>query len=74
MPTLRLIEPTGYTVPDGIRTITPDQEPAVRAELMNLADRHAADWADFGYHPAEYRILTDPTTGPADDPSDHYNL
>lgn len=59
---LRLVEPCGYTVPDGLRTITPDQEPEARAELMRLADRHAAEWSDFGYRPSAYRILTDPTT------------
>ncbi|MGV9891680.1 hypothetical protein [Streptomyces sp. NPDC003395] len=60
MLTLRLVEPTGYSVPGGLRTVTPDQESAARAELAQLADQHAAEWADFGYHPAEYRILTDP--------------
>ncbi|MGV9278117.1 hypothetical protein [Streptomyces griseosporeus] len=59
--TLRLVEPDGYTVPDGVRTVTPDREADARAELAQLANAHAAEWADFGYHPAGYRILTDPT-------------
>ena len=62
MLTLRLVEPTGYSVPDGLRTVTPDQEATARAELKELAARHAAVWADFGYQRCEYRILTDPDT------------
>lgn len=59
MPILRLIEPTGYTVPDSTRTITPEAEPQARIELEALAVQHAAQWADFGYHPSDYRIVID---------------
>jgi hypothetical protein len=59
---LRLIEPTGYTVPEGIRTATPDTEAQARAALKALAKQHAAQWDDFGYHHTEYRILTDPAS------------
>jgi hypothetical protein len=61
MPTLRLVEPSGYSVPDGIRTVTPEREAQARTELTALAVQHADQWADFGYHPGDYRILTDPT-------------
>ena len=57
---LRLVEPTGYSVPGGTRTATPDTEAQARAALQALAVEHAAQWRDFGYHPSEYRILTDP--------------
>ena len=59
MLTLRLVEPTGYSVPGGLVTVTPDLEAQARADLKALAVQDAAQWADFGYHPAEYRILTD---------------
>ncbi|MFR9794172.1 hypothetical protein ACL07V_37055 [Streptomyces sp. MB22_4] len=59
MPTLRLVEPNGYSVPGGLRTVTPDRETQARADLKALAVEHAAQWADFGYHPNDYRILTD---------------
>ncbi|MFE1451940.1 hypothetical protein [Streptomyces olivaceoviridis] len=62
MLTLRLIEPNGYCVPGGLRTVTPDHEPQARAELNELAVQHAKEWADFGYHPGDYRIL--PTQTP----------
>jgi hypothetical protein len=62
MPTLRLVEPSGYSVPDGIRTVTTTDEPQARTELKALAVQHAAQWADFGYHPGDYRILTDPAS------------
>lgn len=57
---LRLIEPTGYSVPGGTRTATPDTEAQARAALQALAVQHAAQWGDFGYDAREYRILTDP--------------
>jgi len=62
MLTLRLIEPNGYSVPDGLRTVTTDGESQARQDLKQLATEHAAQWADFGYHPNDYRILTDPAT------------
>ncbi|MFG2359434.1 hypothetical protein [Streptomyces sp. NPDC048521] len=62
MPTLRLIEPNGYSVPGGLRTVTPDTEAQARTELEALAVQEAAQWADFGYHPGDYRILTDPAS------------
>jgi len=57
---LRLVEPTGYTVPGGTRTATAETEAQARAELKDLAKAHAAKWDDFGYDHREYRILTDP--------------
>ena len=62
MLTLRLVEPDGYSVPGGLRTVTPDGEAKARTELAALAVQHAAEWADFGYHAGDYRILTDPAT------------
>ena len=62
MPTLRLVEPNGYSVPGGLRIVTAAAEPQARADLKQLAAEHAAQWADFGYHPDAYRILTDPQT------------
>jgi hypothetical protein len=64
MLTLRLVEPNGYSVPGGLVTVAPAQEAQARADLKALAAREAAQWADFGYHPGDYRILTDP--------ADHY--
>lgn len=58
MLTLRLIDPNGYSVPDGVRTITPDLEAQARTELKTLAAQHAAQWAEFGYHPGDHQILT----------------
>ena len=57
MTELRLIDPDGYSVPGGVRTTTPDTEDTVRAELAQLADQHAAQWADFGYRATNYRIV-----------------
>lgn len=65
MPTLRLVDPDGYSVPGALRTVTPSDEPQARAELKSLASEHAAQWADFGYHADAYRILTDPTPAPS---------
>lgn len=62
MPTLRLIDPNGYTVPGGIRDdVTPDNETAIRGHLLHdVAARHAQDWAGHGYDARDYRVLTDP--------------
>lgn len=57
---LRLVDSDGYTVPDSIRTTTPDTDTQVRQELRQLAADHAAQWADFGYDARDYRVLTDP--------------
>ena len=63
MPTLRLDDPDGYTVPDGTRDhVTAQTEAQTRQELLTLADQHAADWADFGYEGRLYRVVTGPTT------------
>ena len=61
MPTLRLVEPNGYSVPGGLVTVTPEREAQARQDLEALAIQDAAQWADFGYHPGDYRILTDQT-------------
>ena len=61
MLTLRLVDPIGYSVPDGFRTVTPDRETKAREDLKQLAAQHAAQWADFGYHAGDYRILTNAT-------------
>ncbi|WP_069766001.1 hypothetical protein [Streptomyces sp. LUP47B] len=60
MTELRLLDADGYTVPGSIRTTTPDTDAAVRADLKQLAAEHAAQWADFGYRAADYRVLNDP--------------
>ncbi|MYW46349.1 hypothetical protein [Streptomyces sp. SID161] len=60
MPTLRLIDPNGYTVPGTVHINVPDaNEPKVRALLQEAALQDATQWTDFGYHPGDYRILTD---------------
>ncbi|MFF7476612.1 hypothetical protein [Streptomyces sp. NPDC008092] len=60
MPTLRLVDPDGYSVPGALRTTAPDTEAQARTDLKNLAADHAAQWADFGYHPDAYQIRADP--------------
>lgn len=62
MPEMRLLDPDGYTVPGTAQTVPDADEPAVRRHLRTVvAPQHAAQWADFGYHPADYRVLPDPT-------------
>lgn len=56
MTELRLLDPDGYTVPGSVRTVTPETDAQTRADLHKLAEEHAAQWADFGYHGASYRI------------------
>lgn len=56
MTELRLVDPNGYSVPGATRTVTPDTEAQARQELQQLAVQDAARWADFGYHPGDYRI------------------
>ena len=54
---LRLIDPDGYTVPGTVHTNVPAaNEAQVRQLLLDVAERHAAEWADFGYHAADYRV------------------
>ncbi|MFF7795598.1 hypothetical protein [Streptomyces sp. NPDC007991] len=73
MPELRLIDPDGYTVPGTAQTVPDADETAVRERLLKeVAPQHAAQWTDFGYQADAYRVLPEPTTGPADEPSDHY--
>ena len=57
--TLRLVEPGGYTVTVIDNPDDPDQ--ARQYLLTVVAVEHAAQWADFGYRAADYRVLTDPT-------------
>ncbi|MFF1444181.1 hypothetical protein [Streptomyces sp. NPDC058295] len=57
MPELRLIDPDGYTVPQGVRTTTPDTNTQDREALKQLAAEHAAQWAGFGYDARDYRIV-----------------
>lgn len=57
MPQLRLIDADGYTVPGSVRATTPETDAQIRVDLNRLAEEHAAEWADFGYHPASYRIV-----------------
>jgi hypothetical protein len=58
---LRLLDPNGYTVPGTVHTGVPAaNEPKVRALLQDAAATDAAQWADFGYHASNYRIVTDP--------------
>ena len=62
MPTLRLIDPDGYTVPGGTRPdVTAETEAATRQELRTVADEHASEWADHGYDARLYQVVTDPT-------------
>jgi hypothetical protein len=62
MPEMRLVDPDGYTVPGTAQTVPDTDMPAVRQRLLTeVAPRHAAQWADFGYQPDAYRVLPDPT-------------
>ena len=58
MTTLRLVDPDGYTVPGTVNSNVPTaNEAKVRDHLLNdVAPVHAAQWADFGYRAADYRI------------------
>jgi len=59
---LRLIDPNGYTVPTGVRTVEDSAQEATENELLTVdASRDAKQWADFpGYHPASYRVQATP--------------
>ncbi|MEW1754141.1 hypothetical protein [Streptomyces angustmyceticus] len=55
---LRLIDPNGYTVPGTVHTDYPAaMEGELRARLRDVAEREAAQWADFGYRAADYQVL-----------------
>jgi hypothetical protein len=59
MPELRLIDPDGYTVPNGVRDTTPETEAQDRVDLHRLAAENVAQWASWGftYHHRDYRIV-----------------
>ena len=59
--TLRLIEPSGYTVRVVDVPEDGDPEQAKQHLLTVVAVEQAALWADFGYRASAYRVLTDPT-------------
>lgn len=54
---LRLLDPNGYTVPGGIRTVDyGHQIPGIKAQLLTEdAPRHAAS-TGVGYNPAAYEV------------------
>lgn len=58
--TLRLIEPSGYTVQVIDVPAGRDPEQVKQHLLTVVAVKHAAQWADFGYRASHYRVLTDP--------------
>lgn len=54
---LRLLDPDGYTVPGTVHTGFPaEMEGELRAHLRTVAEREAAQWADFGHRAEDYRI------------------
>ncbi|MGW7398079.1 hypothetical protein ACWGH7_16460 [Streptomyces cyaneofuscatus] len=55
---LRLIDPDGYTVPEGRITATPTTETKARTALRNLARDHAHRYAHAHYDHRNYRITT----------------
>lgn len=58
MTELRLLDPNGYLVPGTITTVSDEATASeIRHHLTTVvAPEHAAQWADFGYHPGDYRI------------------
>jgi len=64
MPTLRLVDPDGYTVPGAVHVNVPAARQAeVTSQLLrDDAPAHAAEWADFGYDARAYQVVTDPAT------------
>lgn len=62
MPELRLLDPDGYTVPGTAQTVPDADVETVRQQLLTeVAPKHAAHWADFGYRTDAYRVLPEPT-------------
>lgn len=59
MRTLRLIDPDGYTVPDGVRENIPDEQAEQVTNLLKttVATEHAARW---GYTPPDYQVQDTP--------------
>lgn len=58
MTELRLLDPHGYTVPGTITTVSDGAADEIRAQLLtDVAPVHAAQWADFGYHAGDYRVV-----------------
>jgi len=64
MPTLRLVDPDGYTVPGAVHPNVPGaREAEVRGQLLReVAPVHAAEWADFGYDARAYQVIADPSS------------
>ena len=63
MPEMRLLDPDGYTVPGTAQTVPDADEQTTREHLLNeVAPKHAAQWADFGYRARDYRVLPAPTS------------
>jgi len=63
MPTLRLVDPDGYTVPGTIHTVPAAREAETRSQLLrDVAPVHAAEWANFGYDTRAYQVVTDPNS------------
>ena len=61
MPTLRLLDDNGYTVPGSVcENVSAADEAKVRDHLKNsIAVQHAAEWATDA---RLYQVATDPTT------------
>jgi len=63
MPTLRLVDPDGYTVPGTVHTVPTAREAEARDRLLrDIAPAHASEWADFGYDARAYQVVTDPSS------------
>ena len=65
MPQIRLIDPYGYTVPGTVYTITDDQVPASKANLLFEGATQDADyWNQFGHRLdiRDYRVHVAGTT------------
>jgi hypothetical protein len=64
---LRLIDPNGYTVPTGVRTVEASAKDATKNELLTVdAVQDAERWSDFArYWPTDYRVQITPLTTPS---------